>query len=178
MSPFCELFENCSICTDRYNMPYYFCCLEECGEHQWCKLCRERNEPGGIYSDAYKKEVLVEAKPVKTRYILITQKTGRQLSILRRDLEEQIEGLGLPSICRRRDRHRTEYEIENEEAVYRFLIDYRRISYDEYVKLAGIHPEYYMTDSFQVRDYLKFRGGEELPVYPSVLDLFRKRKEI
>lgn len=118
----------------------------------------------------------VEAKPVKTRYILITQKTGRQLSILRRDLEEQIEGLGLPSICRRRDRHRTEYEIENEEAVYRFLIDYRRISYDEYVKLAGIHPEYYMTDSFQVRDYLKFRGGEELPNYPSVLDLFRVTK--
>lgn len=120
---------------------------------------------------------MVEAKPVKTHYILITQKTGRQLSILRRDLEEQIEALGLPSICRRRDRRRTEYEIENEEALYRFLIDYRRISYDEYVKISGIHPEYYMTDSFQVRDYLKFRGGVELPNYPSVLDLFRKRKE-
>ena len=120
---------------------------------------------------------MVEAKPVKTHYILITQKTGRQLSILRRDLDEQIEALGLPSICRRRDRCRTEYEIENEEALYRFLIDYRRISYDEYVKLSGIHPEYYMTDSFQVHDYLKFRGGVELPNYPSVLDLFRKRKE-
>ncbi len=30
---------NCKQCSENYNMRYDFCCLNECGEHEFCKGC-------------------------------------------------------------------------------------------------------------------------------------------
>ena len=29
----------CLECQIKHEMPYYFCCLDECGEHEFCKGC-------------------------------------------------------------------------------------------------------------------------------------------
>ena len=34
----------CISCQKQYEMPYKFCCLEECGEHEFCRGCNK-----GIY---------------------------------------------------------------------------------------------------------------------------------
>lgn len=57
MSLFCELSENCNICMNRYNMPYYFCCLEECGEHEFCGNCTHE-----IYSQEEKNVRIIKAE--------------------------------------------------------------------------------------------------------------------
>ena len=35
---------DCTTCTVVHRMPYHFCCLYECGEHEFCRNCK-----GGIY---------------------------------------------------------------------------------------------------------------------------------
>lgn len=34
----------CKSCQKQYEMPYEHCCLDECGEHQFCQGCKK-----GIY---------------------------------------------------------------------------------------------------------------------------------
>ena len=34
----------CLECQIKHKMPYYFCCLDECGEHEFCRDC-----PSGVY---------------------------------------------------------------------------------------------------------------------------------
>ena len=49
------LFGDCPICKScqkQYQMPHIYCCLEECGEHEFCKNCDK-----GIY---FKKELRTE----------------------------------------------------------------------------------------------------------------------
>lgn len=41
---YCKAYDNeeevdCAKCHKDNNFPNNCCCLEECGEHQWCKLC-------------------------------------------------------------------------------------------------------------------------------------------
>ena len=31
--------EVCRECIERYDMPYPYCCLDECGEHEFCGDC-------------------------------------------------------------------------------------------------------------------------------------------
>lgn len=31
--------EVCRECSKRYDMPYPYCCLDECGEHEFCRDC-------------------------------------------------------------------------------------------------------------------------------------------
>lgn len=35
---------DCKTCQKEYEMPNYYCCLPECGEHEWCRGCDK-----GIY---------------------------------------------------------------------------------------------------------------------------------
>lgn len=30
---------DCDICKEKYCMPHDFCCLHECGEHEFCRNC-------------------------------------------------------------------------------------------------------------------------------------------
>lgn len=34
----------CKSCQKQYEMPYEFCCLDECGEHEFCRNCNK-----GVY---------------------------------------------------------------------------------------------------------------------------------
>lgn len=36
--------EDCVLCHDKYQMPHWACCLQECGEHEFCRGCDK-----GIY---------------------------------------------------------------------------------------------------------------------------------
>jgi hypothetical protein len=37
----CEIVNpNCKDCEVKYKMPHEYCCLEECGEHEFCKDCK------------------------------------------------------------------------------------------------------------------------------------------
>lgn len=44
--------EICSICAEIYQYPYRFCCLNECGEHEFCRGCDKgiylKNEKGTL----------------------------------------------------------------------------------------------------------------------------------
>ena len=33
------LLNDCDICKEKYRMPHDFCCLYECGEHEFCRNC-------------------------------------------------------------------------------------------------------------------------------------------
>lgn len=46
----CEfgLFD-CYECQKEFDMKHYYCCLYECGEHEFCRNCRD-----GIYSKKFK----------------------------------------------------------------------------------------------------------------------------
>lgn len=35
---------DCKKCSEKYQMPFRFCCLIECGEHEFCRGCDK-----GIY---------------------------------------------------------------------------------------------------------------------------------
>jgi hypothetical protein len=32
----------CNKCQKEYSMPYIYCCLTECGEHEFCQNCKVR----------------------------------------------------------------------------------------------------------------------------------------
>ena len=34
---FCTQLNNCEECSKLFNMPYRYCCLEECHEHEFCR---------------------------------------------------------------------------------------------------------------------------------------------
>lgn len=36
---FCTQLNNCEECNKLFNMPYRYCCLEECHEHEFCRNC-------------------------------------------------------------------------------------------------------------------------------------------
>lgn len=36
--------KGCLDCQQKYQMPHSYCCLDECGEHEFCRNCHE-----GIY---------------------------------------------------------------------------------------------------------------------------------
>lgn len=46
---FCTLLNNCEECNKLFNMPYHYCCLKECREHEFCKNCNN-----GIYNENFK----------------------------------------------------------------------------------------------------------------------------
>lgn len=31
----------CKECQAEHDMPYDYCCLLECGQHEWCKYCNQ-----------------------------------------------------------------------------------------------------------------------------------------
>lgn len=31
----------CISCQEQYQMPYKYCCLDECGQHEFCKNCEK-----------------------------------------------------------------------------------------------------------------------------------------
>jgi len=31
----------CMLCQEKYKMPSKFCCLTECGEHEFCRNCTQ-----------------------------------------------------------------------------------------------------------------------------------------
>lgn len=45
----CKLSSTCAHCHTKFQMPYHYCCLHECGEHETCNSCK-----GGIYSYKFK----------------------------------------------------------------------------------------------------------------------------
>lgn len=42
----CQGVKDCKECGVVYNMPYVYCCLDECGEHEFCRRCNH-----GIYEN-------------------------------------------------------------------------------------------------------------------------------
>lgn len=46
----CEAYKNCKECADVNLFPYKFCCIKECGEHEFCRGCNK-----GIYLNGGKK---------------------------------------------------------------------------------------------------------------------------
>ena len=46
---FCTQLNNCKECSKLFNMPYRYCCLEECHEHEFCRNCNN-----GIHNDNFK----------------------------------------------------------------------------------------------------------------------------
>lgn len=40
---------SCYTCKDEFDMSHHYCCLYECGEHEFCRNCRD-----GIYSQKFK----------------------------------------------------------------------------------------------------------------------------
>lgn len=49
---------DCTTCTVVHRMPYHFCCLYECGEHEFCRNCK-----GGIYYEKGTTEAGKEISP-------------------------------------------------------------------------------------------------------------------
>lgn len=49
ISCLCNQLNNCQECSELFNMPNSFCCLNECHEHEFCRNCEK-----GIYSDNFK----------------------------------------------------------------------------------------------------------------------------
>lgn len=49
---------DCKKCVVAYHMPYHFCCLYECGEHEFCRNCK-----GGIYYEKGTPETREEISP-------------------------------------------------------------------------------------------------------------------
>lgn len=45
-SKFQPSLNDCDICKRMYHMPHNYCCLEECGEHEFCINCAH-----GIYQN-------------------------------------------------------------------------------------------------------------------------------
>lgn len=35
--------DDCCKCARQFGFPYSYCCLEECGEHEFCRNCEVRN---------------------------------------------------------------------------------------------------------------------------------------
>lgn len=35
----CSTERNCNICREKYDFPYSYCCLYECGLHKFCRKC-------------------------------------------------------------------------------------------------------------------------------------------
>lgn len=46
----CQQLSSCLECKTKFNMPDGYCCLMECGEHEWCKYCEDK----GIYHLKFK----------------------------------------------------------------------------------------------------------------------------
>ena len=46
---FCTQLNNCEECSKLFNMPYRYCCLEECHEHEFWRNCNN-----GIYNENFK----------------------------------------------------------------------------------------------------------------------------
>ena len=46
---FCTQLNNCKSCGKSFKMPYSYCCLKECHEHEFCRNCNN-----GIYSKDFK----------------------------------------------------------------------------------------------------------------------------
>lgn len=42
----CKNTKDCNQCQTEYNMPHYYCCLDECGKHEFCRGCNH-----GIYEN-------------------------------------------------------------------------------------------------------------------------------
>lgn len=42
----CKNTKDCNQCQTEYNMPHSYCCLDECGEHEFCRGCNH-----GIYEN-------------------------------------------------------------------------------------------------------------------------------
>lgn len=42
---------DCSKCEEKYNFPHEFCCLQYCGEHDFCRNCNH-----GIYEKVEEKK--------------------------------------------------------------------------------------------------------------------------
>lgn len=43
---------DCDNCQSMFSMPHGYCCLEECGEHEFCVGCEH-----GIYEDEYNLQI-------------------------------------------------------------------------------------------------------------------------
>lgn len=42
----CQKTNNCKECAKLFKMPHVYCCLDECGEHEFCRGCNH-----GIYEN-------------------------------------------------------------------------------------------------------------------------------
>ena len=51
------MVEECKDCQINYKMPFVFCCLYECGEHEFCRNCKKDTVKLAVCSIQVKGEI-------------------------------------------------------------------------------------------------------------------------
>lgn len=78
------LLNDCDICKEKYRMPHDFCCLHECGEHEFCRNCTH-----GIYMS--EKSYLEELDQMIQKLKTVQNSSDTYILLIHPDMKELVE---------------------------------------------------------------------------------------